>query len=492
MLTACLLDHSVAPANVVAYMTSSAFNVPGKAPFYETYLSVIGNSVKFVKNSNGKYQGTVDISISFSQKGELKNAQKYSLNSPELDDTLKGFPNFLDQQRYTLPNGMYDVEISIADKNAPSEKPLVTKIPVTVNFPPEIISLSGIQLLESYTKSTTPGVLTKSGFDLLPYVSTYYPENISKLKFYTEIYNSKKIAGEGQKILLSYFLENFETKVKLSEFSAFSKQAANEVNILLAEFNIESLPTGNYNLVVEVRDKDNMLQGEQKIFIQRKNKALQLSEADLKSLDVSKTFAGNYKNVDTLMGYLRSLRPIASFSEVDFLENQLRERNLPLMQQFFFVFWKTRYPDNAEISWLEYSKEVAKTNREFGTYGMKGYDTDRGRVYLQYGPPDQRNMSEHEPSAYPYEIWEYYTLTDKKQVFTNPNNRQSNKKFVFYNPDLVSNKYRLIHSNAKGEINNTNWNMLLHKRDTQSNDLDREKSSDHFGGQSNDTFRNPR
>jgi hypothetical protein len=77
-------------------------------------------------------------------------------------------------------------------------------------------------------------------------------------------------------------------------------------------------------------------------------------------------------------------------------------------------------------------------------------------------------------------------------MLTNPNNKQSNKKFVFYNPDLVSNKYRLIHSNAKGEIYNTSWDLLLHKRDTQTNDLDADKAPDHFGGNAKDSFRNPR
>lgn len=492
VLTICVLAHNTAPANVLAYLTSASFNVPGKGPYYETYLSVIGNSVKFIKNANGNYQGAVDISISFSQNGELKNAQKYSLNSPELTDTSKGFPNFIDQQRYSLVSGMYDVEITIADKNVPAGKPLVTKIPINIHFPENVISASDIQLLESYTKSAKPGALTKSGYDLMPYVSTYFPENITKLKFYAEFYNAKKVLGEGQKVILSYFIENYDSKEKLSSYSAFLKQPANEVNIMLAEFNIESLPTGNYNLVIEVRDKDNMLQAEQKCFIQRSNKAAQMSVEDLASIDISKTFTGNYKNLDTLMSYMRCLRPISSPAEIGFIENQLKEKNLTLMQQFFYVFWKTRYPDNAEISWLEYYKEVMKVNKEFGTYGLKGYDTDRGRVYLQYGAPDQRSVSDHEPSAYPYEIWEYYSLSDKKQMLTNPNNRQSNKKFVFYNPDLVSNKYKLIHSTAKGEIYNTSWELMLHKRDTQTNDLDMEKVPDHFGGKADDTFKNPR
>jgi GWxTD domain-containing protein len=492
MLTLCALASNISYANVLAYMTSASFNVPGKGPYYETYLSVIGNSLKFIKNQNGKYQGSVEISIAFLQNGEIKNAQKYALNSPELADTSKGFPNFIDQQRYQLNNGMYEVEITIADKNAPGDKPMVTKIPITIRFPEDVISASDIQLVESYTKALTPGTLTKSGYDLMPYVSTYYPENSTKLKFYAEFYGAKKVLGEAQKMIFNYYLEGYESKVKLSEYSAFSKQTANDVNIVLTEFNIASLPTGNYNLVIEVRDKDNMLQASQKCFIQRTNKAFQLSKEDLNAIDISTTFVNNYKSLDTLMGYMRCLRPIAGPSEVEFIENQLKEKNLKMMQQFFFVFWKSRTPENPQKSWEEYYQEVLKVNKEFATYGMKGYDTDRGRVYLQYGPPDQRTMSEHEPSAYPYEIWEYYSLVDKKQALTNPNNRQSSKKFVFYNPDLVSNKYRLIHSTAKGEIYNTSWELLLHKRDTQTNDLDSDKAPSHFGGNANDSFSNPR
>lgn len=491
-LILCVSAHYTISANVVAYLTSASFNVPGKGPYFETYLTVIGNSVTFLKKPDGKFQGTVDITVQFFQKGEVKSAQKYSLNSPELKDTMQNFPNFLDQQRYLLANGDYDMEITISDKNKPSETPLLTKLAVSIRFPDDVISTSGIQLLESYTKALTPGALTKSGYDLIPYVSSFFPENVSKLKFYTEIYNAKKIAGEGQKIILSYFIESFETKTKLTDFSAFSKQNANDVNILLTEFNIETLPGGNYNLVIEVRDKDNMLQAEQKCFIQRKNKITQMSLEDLKSIDINKTFAGNYKNADTLMGYLRCLRPISSSSEIEFLERQVKEKDVPLMQQFLFVFWKSRSPDNAEITWLEYYKEVMKVNKEFGTYGLKGYDTERGRVYLQYGSPDTRTISDHEPSAYPYEIWVYNSLVDKRQALTNPYNKQSNKRFVFYNPDLVSNKYKLLHSTAKGEIYNSNWELLLHKRDTQSSDYDREKAPDHFGGNASDTYRDPR
>ena len=113
---------------------------------------------------------------------------------------------------------------------------------------------------------------------------------------------------------------------------------------------------------------------------------------------------------------------------------------------------------------------------------MRGYETDRGRVYLQYGAPDQRSKVESSPNTYPYEVWQYYKLKD-----------QSNRKFLFYNQDLVTNNYTLLHSDAKGELYDAGWSMKLHKRTIQSNNMDITKPGiDTFGDESDDIFKNPR
>lgn len=491
LLALCVLPNKVF-CRATAYLTYATFNVPAKGPYIETYLSVIGNSVKFIKNAAGKYQGAIDVAINFTQNGEIKNAQKYTLNSPEAIDTSLGYPNFIDQQRFSLPNGTYSMEMSITDKNSPTDTPFITTLPITINFLDDRSMISDIQLLESYEKSSAQTILTKSGYDLIPYVSTFYPENINKLKFYAEIYNTKKILGAEQKMLVNYFIETYEKRFKLNDYSAFSKQTTNDVTILLTEFDISKLPSGNYNLVVEVRDKENKIQADQKYFFQRKNTQGKYSYEDLKSVNVSNTFVSEYTNKDTLCEYIRMLRPISSSSEIQYAENQLKERNLETMQQLFYNFWKSRSETETQLMWLEYYKEAIKANKEFGTYGLKGYDTDRGRVYLQYGAPDQRTKADVEPNAYPYEIWEYYRLYDKSLSLTYPDNKQSNKKFVFYNPDKVSNKYTLIHSTAQGEINNVRWEMLLNKRHPQSNNLDDEKARTHYGSNADENYRSPR
>ena len=58
-----------------------------------------------------------------------------------------------------------------------------------------------------------------------------------------------------------------------------------------------------------------------------------------------------------------------------------------------------------------------------------GFETDRGYTYLKYGPPADIVTVEDEPSAPPYEIWVYYDF---------PMTSQSNVKFLFYNPIIVS------------------------------------------------------
>ncbi len=487
-----LIYSANATQQIRAYLTSATFNTPDKGPYIETYLSVIGNSVRFVKNSNGKFQGQINIAISFSKSDTIKNAEKYTLSSPELNDTSKGCPNFIDVHRFALANGNYTMEISIADKNNETVKPFVSTMPVVINYENDKMTVSEVQLLESYTKSTTPSIITKSGYDLVPYVSNFYPENITKLKFYAEIYNAKKILGDGEKMLVSYSIQSHQAKTTMYNFSSFSKQTANDVNILLAELDVDQLPSGNYDLAVIVKDKENKTQAVQLCFFQRKNRPIQMTFDELKSLDITYTFVSKYKSKDTLSEYIRSLRPISSPTDIQYAENQLKGKDLLLMQQFFYNFWKSRNEFEPETAWQKYLEQVQKVNKEYATYGMKGYDTDRGRIFLQYGPPTIQAKYEHEPSAYPYEIWQYDVLVDKSKIFTNPYNKQSNRKFVFYNPDLVTNQWRLIHSDARGEINNTGWEMLLFNRSGQSSNPDDVTPPEQFGSNVDDNFRNPR
>ncbi len=438
--------------NLWAFLTYATFNSP-EGPYVETYLSIAGNSVKFVQKDNGKFQATVNILMTFKQNNEIKAFKKYELNSSEITDTTQTNFHFVDQQRIPIPNGIYDFEIQLADKNKSA-----TAVPynqsMTIDFPKDKSSFSSIELIKSYSKSSTPTALTKSGYDLVPYTYTFFPENESKMTFYCELYNMDKVMDANQKFLLSYYLESFESNLKLADYARTKKENPKGVNVLLTEISIDNLASGNYNLVVEVRNQQNELVTSNKLFFQRMNPKAKMTMNDIASTEIANTFAEKINNADSLREFINSTYPVATGFEKSFIRESLKKADLGTMQRFFYGMWLERDQKNPELAWKYYKEQVYKVQVNFGTPVKKGYQTDRGRVYLQYGPPNTRSTQYSEPSNYPYEIWQYYTL----------NNNQRNRKFVFYSPDMVTSDFILLHSDAIGEINNQRWKIDLRNR----------------------------
>ena len=171
------------------------------------------------------------------------------------------------------------------------------------------------------------------------------------------------------------------------------------------------------------------------------------------NVDITETFAFDYEDKAELLDFITSCRPIASTVEKTTIDHQMPASDLSLMQKYFYHFWTRRDENNPEEAWLKYKAEVDLVNREFSTSIKKGYETDRGRVYLQYGRPNTQAVRHNNMSIYPYEIWHYYTIGD----FTD-------KRFLFYNPDQVSNDFELLHSDLRGEIYNNNWFDIMSQR----------------------------
>ena len=146
-----IAQYIQAENDIRAYFQYATFCLPQKGPYVETYLSVMGNSIQYVKNKNKKFQGTIEISMIFKQNEEIKAANKYNLMSPEIEDTLTDITSFIDQQRFVLANGTYSLEINISDKNK-GGKPFSSVQTITIDYPVQKVNISEIQLLESYKR----------------------------------------------------------------------------------------------------------------------------------------------------------------------------------------------------------------------------------------------------------------------------------------------------------------------------------------------------
>lgn len=471
-------------ANVTAYFNYGIFNVPSDKPFLETYLTIVGPSIKFKAVSDG-YQGSVNVKVLITRASETVALNSYNLMSPIAKDSVN-VSSFIDNQRYSLGNGTYVIEITLSDNNDPAKKSFSVKESFIINYPANRLSCSSIQLLESYSKSVQQSAITKCGFDLIPYNVNYFPESRNKLLFYFETYNTDTVLGKNQPFVYSYYVERKEDIVRPEGYAGFKKQTAAKVNPLLAQIDITKLESGNYYLVIELRDKNNILQQEKRYYFQRKNNIIQpIAYKDNRSVY---EFFGEYNNADTLKMFVECLWPISSETEREWEINQAVKKDPVMMKKFIVDFWQKRTGDSLDPLqlWLTYYNQVKIANKEYKCGKQKGYYTDRGRVFLQYGKPDQRVVQPSEPYAYPYEIWQYYRIQDK----TN-NNFYTNKKFVFVNKNIADDCYQLIHSDMRGEVNNDRWRFEITKRQNDPN-IDNTKPQTQMGNNYEDLYNNPR
>ena len=187
--------------------------------------------------------------------GKVVHADRYNLLSPEVTDSSKNAFNFLDQQRVQLPNGEYTLELTVLDKNR-GTKPATINNTIKLEYYENIIAISDIQLVDQFTPSTATSMITKSGYDVVPFADNFYPPSIEKIRFYAEVYNTNKVIGENP-YLLSFHIESEESKRKLDNLSGFVRQQAAAVNVMMREISIKDLPSGNYNLILEARNSQN-------------------------------------------------------------------------------------------------------------------------------------------------------------------------------------------------------------------------------------------
>ena len=460
LLFGCMTAFSASP-KLGAYFSHGIFNIPGGSPYLETYIEIMGNTLTYKATEAGKFKGEVQITLIIKQDSTIKDFRKYVLQSPEVTDTVNVAVNFIDQQRFMIDPGNYDIELSIIDLNNPEERPSFVTYPVSVEFSQKDISIASIQLVKELKKTVEENPLSKSGYDIIPMVDNFFGPTVNKLTFYTEIYNPMATQNPEDRFLISSYIESFESRKMLNNFVQIKRDNATPVKVILSEFDITDLPTGNYNLVVSVRDKNNTILAQQVDFFQRMNTSIQAPSEARQAQDATNTFATQITDIEAMREFIRSLRPISTESDKLFINTYNNITDLKSLQQFFYNFWLERNPEKPEEAWRNYHNEVIKANNTYSTQTKKGYDTDMGRVYLQYGQPNSITDVPYEAGGMlsegtiPYQIWHYYDLD---------NGRQRNKKFVFASRELRSSDYTLIHSDAIGEIQSWGWQDELQRR----------------------------
>ena len=474
-MAATFVPSSGDSKHLTAVFSYATFYETGTGSYVETYLSFDAWNLNFVKTGNG-YQANIEIVITASIGDSIVMAKKYDLASPAIKSMEANRFNFLDVQRFALANGIYNLQIQLRDKNS-SDAATVVEQQVPLYYDAKRPALSSLQMMSNVTPTVTPNILSRSGYDMEPYVNDFLPQQVDKINYYCELYNINREIKDPYVYAVSY-IEVLETG-KVLEYTQTAQRLVRDTIIpIFGTIDISTLPSGNYNLVVEIRNHDNDKILYKRVPFFRSNPT---TDNDINSTPASMTFASTLTDESQLNTYIEALAPIANEAERRDIYDIINRPGLEEKQLFLYKFWVRREPLNAEGAWREYKIRIDYVEKNFSWPKTRGIHTDRGRVYLQYGAPDYvrdeknfvsfKNMGggvtiirsdeavgleDHPVSRQgqifylPYQLWRYNNLPGD----------DANRCFIFWD-EFRSGFYKLLHSNAKGEVRDNFWERRL-------------------------------
>lgn len=438
---------------------------PGKTgkPYVEMYWQINPASIHFAHMPDSQWQSRIQTDIIFSNDtGKLTEAHfiLQSIPKPTFEEAV--VQNIIDLHRYALPPGNIKVEVHFSETIIPGNELTYTDS-FTIPEPLEKPYYSDIQLLDTAYTSTVNNSFRKNDQQQLPLGTGFLDDNRHLLHLYTELYLSSQVPQNQLPLRQRIFISK-----KMLETPVFKLQHIDTIQPatvlpFIGQFNIEPLPSGNYYLNAILENKNGEAIAKKAVFFQRSNKnpvSLAKSATDTSTgggmqavnmFDLSTTFVGKYEFAQ-IRAILKMLLPISTPTEATNIKGFLNKPEETYMRYFIYNFWKTRNDKNPQKAWDDYTAKVKEVNKLFGAGTVRGYETQRGYIYLKYGKPNERVVVENEQGSLPYEIWQYNSTAHQGSAGI----------FLFYRPENMIVDMTLLHSTVTGEVRNTAWRGLLY------------------------------
>ncbi len=346
---------------------------------------------------------------------------------------------------YAVPLGKYTLEATIYDANNLKKWQKKTQEIIIENFESAYVKVSDIELAVNIKQmdEQQKSIFYKNSYEVLPNPSGLYTEMSPVLFYYSEIYNLKSLADTSYLITKSLF------NSRNQKMTSQSKSVRSDVNSIVdvGLFQLKNYPTDKYYIMIEITDPvTRRISSSVRSFI--------LYNPNVKDSVVAYNVSGTYMQSEfanmseeecDLM--FDQCKYIAVENETDEYESLRTEES---KKEYMYNFWLKRDPNpGTMINELksEYMQRVDFVNRNYGNFNSAGYKSDRGRIYLIYGVPDDIERYPNEKDKKPYEIWTYQSI-------------EGGVYFVFADVRGIS-RYELMHSTKNGEMKDPEWERRI-------------------------------
>lgn len=353
----------------------------------EIYYQVYNHSLAF-KPADDLFKAEYEIDITVMDKKGKKIAGESQEKTVSVASELKANSSTdfrTSQMNFTLKPDKYEVRFTLKDKNAGKafSREFETDAKKLGNKQP---TLSKILFAQAAGPSeVTSDQFRKGNLTVVPSVShSYGGTEDGRLLYYMEIYPGEENL---EKLTVQTLLR--QKKGEMVYRDTLSTALDRPIIRQLREISIVDFEPGEYELEIELQGRRGKKLDEEKGTFQ-----IRWTEESL--------LEHNWE----LM--VRQISLIADSKELKLLEEAktVEERRKALRE-----YWaaKDPFPETPrnELK-TEFYRRISYANENFGYLGRAGWETDRGRVLVRYGMPDQIDDYPFSLSSYPYQEWHYY------------------------------------------------------------------------------------
>jgi len=343
------------------------------------YAQIVFDDITFVKSDTSGYDAEMEWLVAvYTDDDQLTFSRtitkKINVATFAETNSRTGYMNL--KSEVPLDPGEYKFLLRTIDltTNKTAQRRFDLEIP---DYSDKDIALSDLLFLNSIEFDSL-GMIK----DYQPILSNNFTIKEGMFYLYFNVY-SKEIKGQAK---IHYKFINNKNKTDFD--STITKPIKSHITSHILKINKNIFTENKYDLEVEV-------------------------DIDGETEKITKPITFFWKAVpNTLTDIDEALRQMVYILPQDSLSYYL-DASLKEKQDFFKRFWKSRDPNpNTKKNELmdEYFKRINYANANFSSLSTNGWLTDRGRILIKFGQPDDIERHPFELESRPYEIWRYYTL----------------------------------------------------------------------------------
>ncbi len=353
----------------------------------DVYVHVPYNIVQFVKKDNSYTGGFSITAVLTDIKGDLIKEITWDRKIELLDFERTINPNVYDlsSRPLAVEPGEAMLEVVFEDKES-ARKYRGTKRIVIKRYSADSLGISDIMLVAKVEE-------TGGKRQIIPQIDPNM--SIDNQGFY--IYHDVYSPVDSRQVRMQYRIKR-QSKVVSEQSKLYSLKRGQ--NPFVTNIGNQQFHVGGYTIEAVVANPDDTTAG---TALARTEKPFVLEWVTTGGATVK------IQNLDDAVAQLTYFAKSDEIREINDAPDETEKRKR------FEDFWERHNPtpgSPVNTAMIEYYNRVAYANDHFNHF-QAGWKSDRGMVFILYGPPTNIESHPMESETRPYEVWEYYDIAKR-------------------------------------------------------------------------------